>query len=207
MRADAAHDLVVDQQDAVAVADLADARIVAVGRDQRVGRRAADRLHDEGDDALRPLGEDLLLQHVGISAGRARPSRGCRGRDRRSAPGSSASSRIWSAKVSVSMPSPVTAERAERAAMIGRHAATITSSGFGWPVATAHCRASLMQDSTASEPPETKKMRSRPPGMLRGELARQFLGRLVLEMQPVGEGGLVHLPLHRVEHVACCRGR
>ena len=63
---DAAHDFVVDQQDAVAVADFADARIVAVRRHQRVGRRAADRLHDEGDDALRPLGDDLFLQHVGI---------------------------------------------------------------------------------------------------------------------------------------------
>ena len=59
-----------------------------------------------------------------------------------------------------------------------------------------------MQDSTASDPPDTKKMRSSPPGMLRGERARQFLGRLVLEMQAVGEGRLVHLPLHRVQHVA-----
>ena len=66
MRADAAHHLVMDEQDAVSVADFADARIVAVGRHQRVGRGAADRLHDEGDDALRSLGEDLLLQHVGI---------------------------------------------------------------------------------------------------------------------------------------------
>jgi len=42
----------------------------------------------------------------------------------------------------------------------------ITFQRFGWPVATAHCRASLMQDSVASEPPETKKMRSKPSGNL-----------------------------------------
>ena len=41
----------------------------------------------------------------------------------------------------------------------------ITFQRFGWPVATAHCRASLMQDSTASDPPETKKIFSSPPGM------------------------------------------
>ena len=78
----------------------------------------------------------------------------------------------------------------------------ITFQRLAWPVATAHCRASLMQDSTASEPPDTKKMRSRPPGSCSASCARQFLGRLVLEMQPVGEGDAVHLPLHRLEHVA-----
>ena len=35
---DARHDLVVNQQDAVAIADLANARIVAVGRDERAAR-------------------------------------------------------------------------------------------------------------------------------------------------------------------------
>ena len=73
----------------------------------------------------------------------------------------------------------------------------MTFQRFFWPVATAHWRASLRQDSTASEPPETKKILSRPSGILAGDPASQFLRRLVLEVQAVGEGHLVHLPLHR----------
>ena len=45
-------------------------------------------------------------------------------------------------------------------------------------------------------------MRSSPSGSLPASCARQFLGRLVLEMQAVGEGGLAPSAAHRVEHAA-----
>ena len=58
---EAAHDLVGDQEDAVAVADLADALEVAVGRDEDPVR-ADDRLEDEGRDRVRALEHDDLLE-------------------------------------------------------------------------------------------------------------------------------------------------
>ena len=39
-------------------------------RDQGAGRGAADRLDDEGEHGLRALPQDLLLQEIGIAAGR-----------------------------------------------------------------------------------------------------------------------------------------
>ncbi len=51
--AGAAHHLVMDQQHTVTRADLADAPVVAGGRDQRAGREAAHRLQDEGEHAFR----------------------------------------------------------------------------------------------------------------------------------------------------------
>ncbi len=99
----------MDEQDAVAVADLADTRIVAVGRDERVGGRATDRLHDEGNDAFRSLGEDFFLQHVGIFQAALLQRKVVAVAIGRRAPGSVGISRIWLENVSVSAPSPVTA--------------------------------------------------------------------------------------------------
>ena len=200
MRADAAHHLVVDEQDAVAVADLADARIVAVGRHQRVGRRAADRLHDEGDDAVRPLGEDLLLQHVGISEAAlvhrqvVAVAIGGRRRHRRHHPhlvGESVGQHAVAGD----------GQRAEGAAMIGRHAAdhlpALRLAGGDRPL-PRQLDAGLHRLRPARHEEDAVEAARHAPG----KRARQFLGRLVLEMQPVGEGRLVHLPLHRIEHVA-----
>ncbi len=57
---EADHDLVEDQQDAVAVADLADRPQVAVGRHEDAVR-PRHRLHEDGGDGVRPLVlQDLL---------------------------------------------------------------------------------------------------------------------------------------------------
>ena len=123
VRADAAHHLVMDEQDAVAVADLADARIIAVGRDQRGGRGAADRLHDEGErrsPALRPGSSPPACRHSGC---RAAPSTGCRGRDRRSAPGSVGIDPHHRREGFGERDVAGDGERAQRAAVIGREAA------------------------------------------------------------------------------------
>ncbi len=58
----AAHDLVEDQQDAVAVADLADALEVALDRRNRAAGRPADRLRHERDHGLRAQLLDLVLE-------------------------------------------------------------------------------------------------------------------------------------------------
>ncbi len=63
--AHAAHHLVEDQQDAVPVADLADALEVAVDRRDGARRGAADRLGDEGDHCLGPQLLDLGLELPG----------------------------------------------------------------------------------------------------------------------------------------------
>ena len=101
------------------VADLADARIVAVGRDQRAGRGAADRLHDEGQHAFGRLPRGSSPPAGRHSGGRAPPSRSCRGRDRRSAPGSSASSCIIGRKGFGQRIVAGDGERPERRAVIG----------------------------------------------------------------------------------------
>lgn len=49
------HHLVMDQQDAVTLADFAYALEIAVGWDERGGRGAADRLHDKGKYGCRPF--------------------------------------------------------------------------------------------------------------------------------------------------------
>src|SRR5262249_15134670 len=60
-----AHDLVEDQEHAIAVADLADAPEIARHCRHRAERRPRYRLGDEGDDAAGPRLEDGLLQLVG----------------------------------------------------------------------------------------------------------------------------------------------
>ncbi len=55
--------------------------------------------------------------------------------------------------------------------------------------------------STASEPPETKNTLSRPSGISEAVFAASVFGRLVFEMQAIGEGRLFHLPAHRLKHV------
>ncbi len=62
--ADAGQHLVGDEQHAVAIADFADARVVARRRHGGAGRRAADRLGDERGDVLRPGFEDRGFQSV-----------------------------------------------------------------------------------------------------------------------------------------------
>ena len=61
---EAADHLVEDQQDAVAVADLAQALQVALGRHQHADR-AGDRLDDAGGDGIGPVQIDEALQVVG----------------------------------------------------------------------------------------------------------------------------------------------
>ena len=58
-----------------------------------------------------------------------------------------------------------------------------------------------MQDSAASDPPETKKMLIGAFRQFSSKRSRKLLGRLVLEMQAIGEGRPFHLLLHGVEHV------
>ena len=60
------HDLVIDQKDAVLIANFADPVIVAVGRNQCPGRCPANRFHDEAKDGFGTLFEDFSLKHVGI---------------------------------------------------------------------------------------------------------------------------------------------
>ena len=60
--AHAAHDLVEDQQHAVAVADLADALEIARDRRHRAGGGADHRLGDEGHDGVGAELEDLRLE-------------------------------------------------------------------------------------------------------------------------------------------------
>ena len=69
--AEAGHHLVADQQDAVAVADLADRLQVAVGRDDDPVR-AGDRLEDDGGDGVRALVHEDLLEVRAAGADRAR---------------------------------------------------------------------------------------------------------------------------------------
>src|SRR5213078_5332471 len=59
--AEAGDDLVRDEQDLVARADLAHARPVVVGRVDDT-TAAVDRLADERGDRVRPLAQDRLLQ-------------------------------------------------------------------------------------------------------------------------------------------------
>ncbi|MGY4353406.1 hypothetical protein ACVWXM_009923 [Bradyrhizobium sp. GM7.3] len=59
--AGAAHYLVMNEQNAIVVTDLADTRIVAVGRDKGSRCGTTDRFHDESEHAFRALGEDLFL--------------------------------------------------------------------------------------------------------------------------------------------------
>ena len=87
--AEAGHHLVGDVDDAVAVADLADAGQVAVRRDQDAGR-PGDRLEHQRRDRARTLERDDLLQVLqrpGALLLRRRPTRTAtgRGRGRRSA--------------------------------------------------------------------------------------------------------------------------
>jgi hypothetical protein len=63
--AHAAHHLVEDQQDTVAIADFADARKVAGRRRHGAGRGADNCLGDEAGDILRAEPEDLRLELVG----------------------------------------------------------------------------------------------------------------------------------------------
>ena len=62
--AHAAHHLVEDQQDAVAVADRADALEIAGDRRHRAGGRADHGLGDEGDDPIAAELEDLVLERL-----------------------------------------------------------------------------------------------------------------------------------------------
>ena len=63
--AHAAHHLVQDQQDAVAVADLAHALEVAFDRGNASGRRAPDRFGHEGHDGIRAELLDLVFEFLG----------------------------------------------------------------------------------------------------------------------------------------------
>src|SRR5690606_21037324 len=62
------HHLVVDQQHAVAPADLADPFHVAGRRHKGAGRGTADGFYDEGKHGLGALAQDLRFQHVGVAA-------------------------------------------------------------------------------------------------------------------------------------------
>ena len=172
-RADAAEagdHLVGDEQDAVAVADRADALEVARGRRERAAG-VLDGLHDHHRDRLGAGLDDRRLEVVeqergelllGL-AGRAvvavrvadvdhvgdeRLERGAQRRD------------------------AVDRERAHRGAVVGEPAGDAFQRRS--PRAAWYARASFQAASTASEPPETKKTRFRSPGASAGELGREL---------------------------------
>src|SRR5438876_1505179 len=62
--AEAAHDFVRDEKDAVLPADVDDARPVAGGRDDRPGCAAHDGLGDKGGDGVRAFTEDDLFESI-----------------------------------------------------------------------------------------------------------------------------------------------
>ena len=67
--AEAGHDLVGDQQDVVAIADLADSRPVPFGRDEGAAARTHDRLAHERGNRVRALGLDGRLEGIEVVAG------------------------------------------------------------------------------------------------------------------------------------------
>ena len=160
----AAHHLVGDQQNAELVADPADLGVITVGRDQRACRSAAYRLHDKCQHRFRALAKNFIAQVARIFqaalviveivaieiAGRRgdlghlphhRRERCAHERHAGDAEGAQGSIR----------------DRTGNREMIFHRDAS--------PIAIAYWRASLRQLSTASEPPETKKTRSRPVGI------------------------------------------
>ena len=133
--AEAGHDLVGDVDDAVAVAEVADAGEVAVRRDEDAGR-AGDRLEDEGRDRARALERDDLLEVLEralallLDRCRTRTATGRRTARRsarpRSAPPSLAQRRgspvIWIAVAGVAVVAAVGREHLVPAGVQARHA-------------------------------------------------------------------------------------
>ncbi len=66
--AEAADDLVADEQDAVFAANGLDPRPIAVGWDNHAAG-ALDRFADEGGDVLRPDGQDAVFQRLRYALG------------------------------------------------------------------------------------------------------------------------------------------
>ncbi|MNL13046.1 hypothetical protein D3C87_1339350 [compost metagenome] len=198
--AGAAHDLVMDQEDAVFVADFADASVVAVRRDQRTGRGTADRLHDEGKHAFRAFGLYPVFQHVGILDAALLHRQviaieiGCWRRYFRHFP-HHRRERIGESRITGDR------QRAERAAMIGRkardHLPAILLAGCDRPLASE-----LQAGFDRLRPTGNEEDLVHTLGQFFGGTAGQFFRRLVFEVQAIGEGHAVHLPFHRLEHVA-----
>ena len=200
MRPAPAHHLVMDQQDAVSVADFADARKIAVGRHKRRSRRPAYRLHDEGEHAFRPFGHNLFLEHIGIFNAAlchrkivAVTIGGRRGHSRH----------VTNLRRECFGQRQVAghAERADRAAMIGREPAddlpafSLIGSHRPLPRQLDSQFDRLRAAGYEEYPVEVA-------GHSFGQSPGQFLRGLVFEMKPVGEGDAVQLPLHRVDHMA-----
>ena len=196
----AAHHLVMDEQDAVAVADFTDPGVIAVRPDERGGRRAADRLHDEGDHGFGIFGEDLLLQHVGVADaalfhGEIVTVAPCGGRrHRRHGPHhgrESLGQRVVAGD----------GKRAQSPAVIrgetGDHLPALRLAGGDSPLPGELDAGFGRFRAAGDEEYAIHALRQ-----LAGQFPRQLFRRLILEMQPVSEGGLVHLALHGVENVA-----
>ena len=180
--------------------NLANARVIAVRRDQRAGRGAADRLHDEGQHALRTFLEDLFLQQVGIfqpalfhreivavEIGRRRGDLGHLAHHRGE----------WRGQGVIAGDG----KRAERAAMVGgkarNHLPALGLVGRHRPL-PRKLEAGLHRLGAARDEEDAVQSRRQ---FFRNPL-RQLFRRFVLEMQTIGEGNAVHLPLHRVEDMA-----
>ena len=70
-----------------------------------------------------------------------------------------------------------------------------------WPIASAYWRANLRQDFDRFGAARDEEDLVHAIRHVAGNTPSQVLCRPVLEMQPVGEGHLVHLPLHRLKDV------
>ena len=154
--------LVGHEQHAVAVADLAHAREVALGRDEAPAR-VLHRLQEHRGDRLGPLEQDPFLDLVGdreherllVVAQRVATAVGVG--DVRPRPGVSGSNGVRSAGT------PVMA-RAPRVVPWYAVRRAITLWRWPWPMARKYWRASFHADSTASDPPVVKNTRLRSPG-------------------------------------------
>ena len=194
----AGHHLVIDQQDAEFVADLADARVIAVGRHQRPGRGATHRLHDEGQHAVGPLGQDLVAQQFGIFqpalvvieiviveiAGR-RGDLGHLAHHRRKG----FRQRIVTGQ----------RQRPQRRAVVGGIARDHLPAAvlpLGQRVLPRHLDRAFHRLGPAGD----KEHPVQPLGHQRGGLGGKTFRGFGLEMQPVAKGGAVHLRLHRVQN-------
>ncbi len=194
----AGHHLVVNQQHAVTVADLADARHVAFRRHQGAGGSAADRLEHEGEDRLRPFLEDPRLEHVGIvMAGRPviRVETVEIGPRRRNLGHLADHSVEGHGQRVIARQRQCPEGRAVIAGVPRDHLPALRLADRE-RVLPGELDGTLHRFRAAGDEEHPVQSRRAEARGLRG----QPLGRLGLEMQAVAEGRLLHLPAHRLEH-------
>ena len=193
-----AHHLVADEQEAELVANGTNGVVIAIRRHQRTGRGAPDRLHDEGEAGLRPLPQDFVPEHVGVTQAAlfqcppVAVEIAGGGGDFRHFPQHRRKGRTHERHAG-------DRQRPQRRAVIGGKTRNHLPA-LGLParhrILPGELQRALHRFRTAGDeehPVQPFRHAFRNAG---GEP----LGGFVFEMQPVAEGGKLHLPAHGIEH-------